>query len=84
MGRVTQSGVNPPHRWTPGPVGAEGGNQTADCLRVRLSERVIELLPDGDWQTSERVWRGSADFLTLLESRGVLVRGVKRPVDPAG
>src|ERR1700687_433371 len=23
---------------------------------------------------------GSADFLTLLESRGVLVRGVKRPV----
>jgi|SRR6266851_1288493 hypothetical protein len=27
---------------------------------------------------------GSADFLTLLESRGVLVRGVKRPVDTAG
>jgi len=45
---------------------------------------MIELLPDGDWQISEGVWRGFADFLTLLESRGVLVRGVKRPVDTAG
>jgi hypothetical protein len=72
MGRVMQW-VNPPPRWTLGPVGTEGGNQTADCLRVRLSGRVIELLPDGDWQTGERVWRGSPDFLTLLESRGMLV-----------
>ena len=51
--------------------------------RVRFSGRMIELLPDGDWQISEGVWRRSADFLTLLESRGVRVRGVKRPVDTA-
>lgn len=54
-----------------------------DFLWLRLGARVVELLPDGDWQTNENVRRGVSGFLEALEAQGVLARLVRLPTNTA-
>lgn len=44
-----------------------------------LSGRVVELVPDGDWQTNPNVWRGVERFADALEAQGAKPRLVVLP-----
>jgi len=53
----------------------------ADFDHVRLTGRLVELLPDGDCQTNVNVRRGALRFAEALEARGARVRIVKLPAE---
>lgn len=50
-----------------------------DFEHIRLIGRVVELVPDGDWQSNASVARGAFRLAQALESRGARVRLVILP-----
>jgi uncharacterized protein DUF3854 len=46
---------------------------------VRLADRLIELVPDGDWRTNPRVLRGAIGLAMALQARGAQTRLVVLP-----
>lgn len=51
----------------------------SDFNSIRLRERVIELVPDGDWRTNPNVRRGIERFALALSARGARPRLVVLP-----
>jgi len=50
-----------------------------DFKPIRLAGRVVELVPDGDWQSNAAVARGAFRLAQALENRGARVRLVVLP-----
>jgi hypothetical protein len=46
---------------------------------IALKDRVVELVPDGDWRTNPEVARGAEQLAMALEARGARVRIVALP-----
>jgi hypothetical protein len=46
----------------------------------RLRARTVEMVPDGDWQTSPTIERGARRFAQALQDRGARVRVVILPI----
>jgi uncharacterized protein DUF3854 len=51
-----------------------------DFDHLRLRNRLVELVPDGDWRTNTAVERGAVRFAEALDARGSRVRLVVLPV----
>jgi hypothetical protein len=49
--------------------------------RLRLRDRIVELVPDADWRTNAAVERGALRFAEALEAGGSRVRLVVLPVE---
>ena len=54
----------------------------ADFDTLRLRERTVELVPDGDWRTNRAVARGAERLAQALDARGARVRLVTLPEAP--
>jgi hypothetical protein len=52
-----------------------------DFDHIHLRGRLVELVPDGDWQTNPHVERGASGLAEALEGRGARVRIVVLPVE---
>jgi hypothetical protein len=50
-----------------------------DFKYIQLKDRIIELLPDGDWRTNSAVKRGAEGFATALSAQGARPRLVILP-----
>jgi len=52
-----------------------------DFDHICLTDRLVELVPDGDWQTNEYVARGAEQLADALAVRGARVRIVRLPLE---